>query len=149
MVSERSYENRHAGQQRYAAIEFCANAETAWAKIESRKYDWLGMKRSTFVFGRPPASRAIGGSGAMTIGTPGADGTPASTNHVIEIRVPGGVGPTRHLHATAEAARADYRETIARLAEPDGSSGLFRVRLVTNAITEDEQLVVRVLPNVL
>ena len=148
MVSDRSYEGRHAGQQRYAVIEFCASAETAWAKIESNKYDWLGMKGSKFVFGRPPAG-GFGGSGAMTIGMPGTDGTPASTDHMVEVRVPGGAGPTRLLHATAEAARVEYCETVARLGERDGSSGLFRVRLVTGGATEDEQLVVRLLPNVL
>jgi hypothetical protein len=71
VVSDRSYENMRAGQQRYAVVEFCAKAETAWAKIASGKYDWLGMKRSTFIFGRPPAGSGFG-SGALTVGTPRA-----------------------------------------------------------------------------
>ncbi|WP_028929128.1 hypothetical protein [Pseudonocardia asaccharolytica] len=131
MTSNRSYENLRAGQQRYAVIEFCSNAEAAWAKIASRKYDWLGVKDSIFVFGRPPAGGMTGG-GAMTIGTPGADGTPASADHVVEVRVPGGPGPSRLLHATADSARAEYRAMLEQLGEPDGASGLFRVSLITN-----------------
>ncbi|ODU07295.1 MAG: hypothetical protein ABS81_02025 [Pseudonocardia sp. SCN 72-86] len=147
MTSDRSYENRHAGQQRYAVIEFCRSADTAWEKIASHKYDWLGMKNaSTFVFGRPPAG-GFHGSGAMTIGTPGADGAPASTDHVVEVRVPHSSGVTRHLHASAEAARAAFASTVVELGEQDGSSGLFRVALVANGVVEDEQLVVRLLPN--
>jgi hypothetical protein len=41
--ADRSYEGRHAGQQLCAVIEFSRNVDAAWGKIESWKYDWLGI----------------------------------------------------------------------------------------------------------
>jgi hypothetical protein len=138
-----SFEIMRAGQQLYAVIEFCSTPEAAWAKIESGHYDWLGMKGQKFVFGRPPVNRSTVGVPAISHGDPGADGA-----HVVEVRIPGSAFG-QYLHATAEAAWSAYYEAIDRLQAPDGSSGLWRVRLIANGAVESEQLVVRLLPNVL
>ena len=143
-MNDRSYEGRHAGQQRYAVIEFCSNEETAWRKIASGKYDWLGMKRDTFVFGRPPAGGGLRGGGSMTLQQAGADGT-----HVVETYVPLGRVPTRRLFATPDRARTEYEAIIEHLRTPDGSSGMFKVRLIVDSEVEAEELVVRTLPNVI
>jgi hypothetical protein len=61
----RSRESLGIGQQVYAVIEFCNTPEALFGKVDSGKYDWLGVKvagrRSPANFRRrqPTKSRAL------------------------------------------------------------------------------------------
>ena len=144
VVSDRSYENKRPGQQLYAVIEFCKKCETAWGKIRSGKYDWLGMKGDTFVFGRPPFPRGLTGTMVGVVTHPGADGS-----HVVEVQTPTSTNPSRSLHATAADARAAFLDEVARLQAHDGSSGMWKLRLIIDRQLVHEEFVVRTLPNIL
>jgi hypothetical protein len=144
VVSDRSYENKRPGQQLYAVIEFCTKRETAWGKIGSGKYDWLGMKGDTFVFGRPQTPHGLTATVVGDVTHPGADGS-----HVVEVRTPTSTNPSRTLHTTAADARAAFRDEVARLQVPDGSSGMWKLRLIIDRQLVDEEFVVRTLPNIL
>lgn len=133
-----------AGQQAYAAIEFCSDAATLWAKIESGHWDWLGVKpRGQFVLGRPSVRRGRGG-GVLSVGVPGADGS-----NRIEVCIPRGIAPTVYLFVTPDEAREEFSAMVNRLRESGGSSALHRVDLYVASACERSELVVRVTPNYL
>lgn len=49
----------------YDRIEFCRDPETLWGKLESKRYDWLGVHpKGQFVVGSPPVQRFSGGAGS-------------------------------------------------------------------------------------
>lgn len=151
MTADRSAENWRAGQQRYAVLEFCNDPETLWGKMESRQWDWLGVRerrgRKTFVVGRPRQSRGFEGRGTGTVRYPGEpiydDTFRVTTQEPADDRV------SSTQHRSAEAARAAFHERVAELQATTGDSGLFRVRLYIDGGLADETLVVRALPNIL
>lgn len=139
-----SYEGMQAGQQAYAAIEFCSDPEALWAKIESGHWDWLGVKPDgQFVMGKPSVRHGRG-SAVLSVGVRGADGS-----NRVEVRIPRGIAPTVYPFVTADEARAGYRDKIERLNTPDGTSGLHRVRLYVHSAFEADELVVRKMKNYL
>lgn len=139
-----SYEGMQAGQQAYAAIEFCSDPEVLWAKIETGHWDWLGVKPDgQFVLGKPSARRGRGG-GVLTVGMPGADGS-----NRVEVRIPRGIAPTVYPYVTPSDARSGYSEIIDRLNAADGTSGLHRVDLYIDGVQTSETLVVRRMRNYL
>jgi hypothetical protein len=146
-VVERSSEHLRPGQQIYAVIEFCNSPETLWRKIQSGKWDWLGVKqtagRTTFIVGRPRIAR-MSVQAAGTAIESGADG-----RYRVEVTIPTFSGVSGRHCLTADGARADYREKLARFRSGGEGSGLFRVRLLVDGIVEEEELVVRAISNVL
>ncbi|HKS48008.1 MAG TPA: hypothetical protein VJT49_23430 [Amycolatopsis sp.] len=148
MNTSRSYGDKQLGQQLYRVIEFCNSGEALWHKIRSGQYDWLGVKetkgRETFVLGRPPRPKGVFASGFGTVVRPGAD-----ERYRVEVFVPTADEPSA-THCTSEAdARQEFDDKVAALARRDGSSGLFRVRLVLNGTVAKEEFVVRTEPNVI
>ena len=145
---ERSGENLKPGQQLYGVIEFCNSPETLWAKLQSRHWDWLGVKRTkgrdSYVVGRPRVSR----SEAFAAGTAIEGGT-ADGRHRTQVRVPHFAGVSQRWCLTAEAARLDYADKLEQLRAGGEGSGLFRITLIIDGQTEVEELVVRTRPNVL
>jgi hypothetical protein len=151
-VSEgRSAETWRAGQQRYAVVEFCDDPETLWGKLESRRWDWLGVRerpgRKTFVVGRPRQSRGFEIRVTATVRNPGEpiydDTFRVTTQEPADDRV------SSTKHGSAKAAWAAFRARVAELQAPTGDSGLCRVRLYIDGSLADEALVVRALPNIL
>lgn len=145
----RGYQDYKIGQQHYAVIEFCNTPEALWGKLTSGHWDWLGVKddgrRHTFVLGRPPVSR-LTGSASWERSEVGATG-----DHYVIVEVPARKArlrqASRELCLTPESARELYASKGARLAEPDGSSALYRVSLYVDGRKEAEQVVVRTMPN--
>lgn len=139
---------RTADQQLYAMMEFCTTAEALWGKIASGHWDWLGVKgggnRKTYVLGRPRLGQ-VSFNASISAREGDVDG-----QHRVEVRVPHNSKPTVHEYKTTASARAGYATTIEDLQKRrNGGSGLWRVRLVIENVTEDEELVVKTLPNVL
>lgn len=146
----RSYQDYSAGQQHYAVIEFCNTSEALWGKLVSGHWDWLGVKdegrRHTFVLGRPARSGVRSGIGSWERTAAGATGE----HHVI-VEVPQRRvqlrRASRETCLTADAARELYARKLARLAQRDGSSGIYRVSLYVDSRKEAEEVVVRTMPN--
>jgi hypothetical protein len=148
---DRTYEGRHAGQQRYAVIEFCSSPQTLWKKMESGHWDWLGVVESKgsrrFVLGRPPTTK---GMTIRAIGTVTYPGEPEYDDTFrVTVQTPADDRIPAKRFGTAEGARAAFHARIKELQAPTGDSGLFRVRLYVDGKLDAEELVVRALPNVL
>jgi hypothetical protein len=146
----RSYQAYRTGQQKYAVIEYCSNAQTLWAKLESGKWEWLGVKddgrRHTFVLGRPPRSGILTGSSGGGIREKDSTG-----EHRVQVETPKPPplkrGGSTTWCATEQRARERYAKTIERLNRQDGSSGIYRVSLYVSDQLESREYVVRTLPN--
>ncbi len=144
----RSRESLGIEQQVYAVIEFCNTPEALFGKIDSGKYDWLGVKgagrRRTFVVGSP--RRAARSLGIATVKHVGAE----DGHHRVAVRVPHHKVKSwaESWWPTAAEARADFERQTAALLEGEGSA-IYAVRLYQNGDLTDEKIVVRVLPNVL
>ncbi len=139
-----SRENLAPGQQLYAAIEYCNSDRALFAKIDSGRYDWLGVKPDgTYVLGSPPISRSrFTASGTLTRAG-------SSPDNRVGIFVPSIVAPSSSHWASPDEAQTDFHATLERLAMEGEGSGIHRVVLVTNGSVTDERIVVRKVPNVL
>lgn len=148
--ASRSRADLEPGQQIYTVIEYCNDAETLWAKIESGHWDWLGVAvdksdRRTFILGSP----AAGGSGMMAGGTVVPQGVANGAFRVEARRAhPWFKQWGQSWHASPEEAAAAY-ETQLEAVRTQPGSGVDRVRLVIDDRVQREDLVVRTLPNVL
>lgn len=142
----RSRADYSPGHQLYALIEFCNSRKSLWGKLESGRYEWLGVKPDgrTFVLGSPPRRGLRGGYASATWGETGATGEHRVT---VEVPSPRSLVPSVTKCATAESARECFRSKVAKLETPDGSSGLWRVRLYVDDRLEDETLALRLMPN--
>lgn len=119
----RSRENLRPGQQLYRAIEFCVDPETLWGKIESGKWDWLGVRerkgKKFYAVGSLPTSRVRMMAGG-TVTEKDADG-----RYQVVIATPDFHGKSRRIVKSRPDAEGEFAQTIARLRdETEGSSGL-------------------------
>jgi len=135
------------GHQLYAVIEFCNSRKALWAKLKTGRWDWLGVKDGrTFVLGSPRVQRRSG-VGIAVQHEPGATGV-----HRVAVEaswVPKRVGPAITKCLTADSARRRFESAVARLEKPDGSSGLWRVRLYVDDRIEDDVFALRLASNYL
>ena len=122
----------------YAHIEFCANAETLWRKIESH-WDWLGVKADgTLVVGYPKlGGRMIVGGVVQAFEANATEG-----EYVVEATAPNSAGWSGHHFDTAEAAREEYRSRLEDT-DPSDRPTLRRVRLKIGGEIVDEEYLVR------
>ncbi|GAY07919.1 hypothetical protein [Pseudonocardia sp. N23] len=139
----RSYDDYQPGQQLYTRIEFVRNAEALWAKIESGRYDWLGVApEGQYVLGSPPTQRlgASPGGVSMRAGT--------VEEHRIEFRGAGESQPGARWFASSHDARAGFDSFVAERGPSNGGkTGIWRVTLFQDGDVVDEATVVRATPN--
>jgi hypothetical protein len=125
----------------YRTIEFCRNANTLWGKIESGRWDWLGVHPDgKFVLGSPAQARSRV-SAAASVVRAGAE----AGRFDVKIYTPDGPGPSVESLPTNEAARAAFEAECVRLAEGDRPC-LYRVTLVLDGVLTDEEFVVTLPP---
>lgn len=124
----------------YKEISFCRKPETLWGKLESGRWDWLGVHpNGQYVLGSPPVSRIRVAAGATVIR---AD-TGELRRHGIRVDAP--LAPkSEDWYPTAEAARAAYGEKLAELRKQGAEPVILRVRLFEDGnVVEDEYIVHR------
>jgi hypothetical protein len=123
----------------YAKIEFCRNPETLWGKIESRRWDWLGVHPDgQFVLGSPRTSKGPTLRAAPTVTKPGGE----TGEHRVEVDEPDGPAGSE-LYATQQDAAAGFAATVESLRSESGPR-LLRVRWFEKSkIVEVEYVVQR------
>lgn len=139
-----SREDLRPGQQLYGAIEFVRNPEHLFGKIDSGRYDWLGVRPDgQFVVGSPPVSR-VRATASATVTSPGS-----SPRNRVDVHVPLSRSPSSHEYASADEARREFTEVVDRLQTTGDGSGLYRVVLYLEGARAQDEFVVRALRNVL
>jgi hypothetical protein len=124
----------------YEKIEFCRNAKTLWGKIQSGRWDWLGVHpNGQFVLGSPRQGKGFTMMAAPTIGR--GDATPGE--HGVYVRTPLGLGPSKTWCQTEQHAREEFRTTVDSLRDESKGPGLFKVERVEKGSVVDEEWIVR------
>jgi hypothetical protein len=108
----------------YRTIEFCSSPKALWGKLESGRWDWLGVHpEGKFVLGSPRAPR-IDGSAKESHVQSGANELEFS----VKIDTPSGSASTDSF-PTEVAARYGYEAARERLSGTD-TPCIYRLRLV-------------------
>jgi hypothetical protein len=124
----------------YKKIEFCRNAKTLWGKIQSGRWDWLGVHpNGQFVLGSPRQGKGSTMMGALTIGRDGA----TQGAHGVYVRTPLGPGPSKTWCKTEQQAREEFQTTVDSLSDESKGPGLFKVERVEKGSVVDEEWIVR------
>ncbi len=132
----------------YEKVEFCRSEETLWGKLQSGRWDWIGVHpKGQFILGRP---RRFGEGTAIP--TPGFERTDPEGNtgrHGVVIRQwtgwPG--SPPGFLwSATATEARAEFEREVAHFEAPDRGPTLAKIILIEDGFPADERFVARTPP---
>lgn len=127
------------GEPRYEKIEFCHNAETLWGKIESGRYDWLGVHpKGQFVVGSPPASGLRLG-GAVEVLRGGAE----KGKHGVRTDVPGASQPSYRWFLTEDEARGAFEALVAELKAADTKPRLIRVTRIEGTFERERETIVQ------
>jgi hypothetical protein len=124
----------------YEKIEFCRNRETLWGKLQSGRWDWLGVHPSgNFVLGSPPQGKGF----AMMAAPINRRGGATPGEHGVYVRTPLGPGPSKIWCQSEQQAREEFRTTVDSLRDESKCPGLFRVERVVKGSVVDEELIVR------
>jgi hypothetical protein len=124
----------------YEKIEFCRNAEALWGKIESGRWDWLGVHPDgKFVVGSPRQGKGFTMGAAPTIRKGGAK----LGEHGVCVRTPLGPGPSKTWCQTEQQACEEFRTTVDSLRDESKGPGLFKVERVEKGFIADEEWIVR------
>ena len=124
----------------YEKIEFCRNAKALWGKIQSGRWDWLGVHPDgKFVVGSPMQSKGSTMMVAPTVST--SDATPGE--HGVYVRTPLGPDPSKTWCQTEQQAREEFRTTVDSLSDESKGPGLFKVERVEKGFIADEEWIVR------
>jgi hypothetical protein len=119
----------------YEKIESCRDPETLWGKLQSGRWDWLGVHpKGQFVLGSPPR----GGSsmmGALTVGEPEGE-------HGVRVRTPLGPGGGTTWYATEQEALEEFKKKVDSLRDDSKGPGLFKVVRIEQRSVVDEVLIV-------
>ena len=110
----------------YLKIEFVSNAERLWGKLQSGRWDWLGVQPSgAFVLGSPPASRMRDAFGAKVVR---ADG---SREHGVRVfAYPDHPDLSEEIWCgDAEEARAEFERRVAA-AKGSATPRLLKLQLI-------------------
>jgi len=122
----------------YLKIEFVSNAERLWGKLQSGRWDWLGVHPSgDFVLGSPPASRTNDAFGAKVVR---ADG---SRKHGVRVfTYPDHRDLSEEIWCgDAEEARAEFERRVAA-AEASDAPCLLKLQLILDGRLLDPEYVV-------
>ena len=124
----------------YEKIEFCRNAKALWGKIQSGRWDWVGVHPDgKFVVGSPRQSKGVTMRLAPTSTTSGA----TSGEHGVYVRTPLGPGPSKTWCQTEQQAREEFRTTVNSLSDERKGPGLFKVERVEKGVIVNEEWIVR------
>jgi len=128
-----------AGGPRYAKIEFCRDPKTLWGKIESRRWDWLGVHPDgKFVLGSPP----VGGSrshASATVTKAGAEEGQYGVGSKFPLIPSGGFTWYR----TREEADEAFERRVEEERDESKGPALVRIRQVEGREVVREEFVVR------
>lgn len=140
-----SHNDDRVGQQLYATIEYCPDAETLWRRVESGHWDWLGVVkrdgRPMYVLGAPSIARSPG-----TVSTLIARARGTRERGRVVVQTPNG-SRSESSYATLADAQAGFGRQLARLASSDANAGLYRIRLLLDGQLVDEQFVAHSAPD--
>jgi hypothetical protein len=141
MAPERSHAHVQLGHQLYPILEQCKKPEILWAKLATGNYDWLGVRRNgRYVLGRPRLSTVLPEEPAV----PPDDTRDA---HRVEFVSPLQRIPRWEAYRSPDEAREAFHRMVDRdPVTPLHDSGVWKVRLVLDARSVEERLVVRALP---
>jgi hypothetical protein len=132
--------NEYGAKPVYEKIEFCRKPETLWAKIESGRWDWLGIHpRGQFVLGSPPGRR---GSSMLASPTVCKDGA-SEGKHGVYVRTPLGPGPSATWFSSEQQAQAEFQKEVDNQRDKGKEPGLIKVQLIEKWLIVDEELIVR------
>jgi hypothetical protein len=125
-------------EPRYKKIEFCRSPKSLWGKLESGRWDWLGVHPDgQFVLGSPKAG-GISGSGSLEAHRAEA----AKGEHGIHTSVPN--NPCAHVewYETEDQAQEAFDRFVAEQGE-SGSPGIMRIRRIEKRMVVQEDFIVR------
>ena len=124
-------------EARYEKIEFCSSHKTLWGKIESGRYDWLGVHpEGQFVLGSPPAARMFGHVATEVLRAGVERG-----QHGVQVDVPGG-NPSYEWFATEAEAKAAYDARVSQAATEGTKPILLRIRRIEGTFQAEEEFIV-------
>jgi hypothetical protein len=108
----------------YEKIEFCRSAETLWGKLESGRWDWLGVHPDgQFVLGSPAVSR-FRIAAVMSVSDQGAN----KGEHGVGTRAPLSPGTAFSWYRTREDADAEFDEVVDRARDESQGPGVVQIR---------------------
>jgi hypothetical protein len=126
------------GEPVYSKIEFCRDPKTLWGKIESGRWDWLGVHpEGQFVLGSPPASR-ITDNAAVQVDRGGAE----TGEHGIKVHVPRSKNARVEWFASEREAVSAFQHHV-KLQEERDTPFLVRVQRIEQREVVEEQFIVR------
>jgi len=130
----------HGVKPVYEKIEFCRNAKALWGKIQSGRWDWLGVHPDgKFVVGSPRQGKGSTMLAAPTVRR--GDATPSQ--HGVYVRTPIGPTTSKIWCQTQEQAREEFRATVDSLRDESKGPGLYKVERVEKGFIVDEEWIVR------
>jgi hypothetical protein len=122
----------------YRHIEFCRGAKALWGKIESGRWDWLGVHPDgQFILGSPPASRLMGSLGLRVDRADAVAG-----EHGIRVQVPNQPEARIEWFATEDQAKEAFAEHVALHNESE-SPRLVRVQRIERGQLADDDVIVQ------
>jgi hypothetical protein len=122
----------------YRKIEFCSSAEALWGKLNSDRWDWLGVKPDgDFVLGSPPIGREM----AKPIGIVQSSPTRPKGRHGVLVQEP--MSPSSEWwFETGDEARAEFKGRVRALREDKEEPRVVRVKLLVHSVSADEEFIV-------
>lgn len=127
----------------YEYIEFCRNAKTLWSKLESGRWDWLGVHpKGQYVLGRPRR-------GGIRVYAPSIINTQPDAKegqHGIRIQQWTGNPGTKAGGAwfkDAEQAKAAFHEKVNYYEAPERKLILAKITLIEKNTVIDEKFIVQ------
>lgn len=107
----------------YEKIEFCRNAERLWGKIQSGRWDWLGVHpNGQFVLGSPRQGKGF----TMMAAPTSRKGEATPGEHGVYVRTPLGPGHSKTWCQTEQQAREEFRTTVESLSDESKGPGLIK-----------------------
>ena len=130
----------------YEHIEFCRNAETLWHKLQSGRWDWLGVHpRGQFVLGTPARNEPQVFAPGIQSTDPGADSGQNGIKFYIWLGYPGSP-PGAYWFASPKEARSGFEKKVADLDRPEQAPILARVIHLENGYPTDEKFIAQIPP---
>jgi hypothetical protein len=125
----------------YEKIEFCRNAWTLWGKIQSGRWDWLGIHPDgQFVLGSPRQRKGFTMMAAPEVVMDSAN----RSEHGVRVSTP--LGPPRggaSWYRTEQQAREEFRKALNSHGNESKGPELFKVQRIEQGSIAEEELIVR------
>jgi hypothetical protein len=125
----------------YEKIEFCRNAETLWGKVQSGRWDWLGVHPDgQFVLGSPRQGKGF----TMMVAPEKLNDSATRGEHGVRVRTP--LGPPKGgatWFRTEQQARHEFQRKLDSLRDESHGPGLFKVQRIEKGLVVEEELIVR------